>query len=294
MSDDTKKLDPKAVHELISSFAEKAVSPEAASRIEDVQIHLAGYAEPGYTDPDSGVICLGNWNSVGRGGQEDDSPDKLGEALDELGVEIEWDDEWVACTRCEKLVRKQPNSYDWQRAYAVIGEEDVCHLCIEEDPSEYLRSIEGRDTKVNTIESIDPAEHGYVLVGGNFENGLHYGQDAEPKKIGKALREQGIRRYLFNLDSKGQFDLTFSAWVHESERGLLDQKQFDEADKDGVSAARMAEEALKKVPTEPPPAGHVSVSFIDLSDGSVATEIVPREELYSKGCSPPDNPTIVE
>ena len=40
--------------------------------------------------------------------------------------------------------------------------------------------------------SVELEEHGYVLVEGGFENGFYRGQDADPRLIAKALKDQGI------------------------------------------------------------------------------------------------------
>ena len=42
------------------------------------EVGMNGYAEPGYTDPESGIIVLGNWNDdePGFGGQDEDGEDQ--------------------------------------------------------------------------------------------------------------------------------------------------------------------------------------------------------------------------
>lgn len=205
-----------------------------------------GYAEPGYTDPESGIIVLGNWNDdeAGFGGQDEDGEDQtLSDALEALGAEIEWLDEWDKCADCGKMVRTSPDSYGWQRSYWLHQDGDcICSECVLKDPSEYLESLEGQTDKALTF-SLDLSEHGYRKLDESYENGLYGGQADEPGKIGAALEAQGITRYIFEIDSVGQFDLRFSVWVHEDES--LDQDQFDSAEKTGVDPAREMEKALR-------------------------------------------------
>ncbi|MGH7175726.1 MAG: hypothetical protein ACREGR_05220, partial [Minisyncoccia bacterium] len=98
MSDETTtKLDHEKVFALQEEYAAKAQSHEAREYIENARFHFEGYAEPGYNDPASGVVATGNWNRIyGRediNRPEDTTPAEFGEALGELGVELEWEDE---------------------------------------------------------------------------------------------------------------------------------------------------------------------------------------------------------
>jgi hypothetical protein len=71
--------------------------------------------------------------------------------------------------------------------------------------------------KNNTIDNIDPEDYGYVKQSDRYENGWHPGQNDDPKAIAKALREKGYRRFLFQVDNVGQFDLRFSVYIHQEE-----------------------------------------------------------------------------
>lgn len=224
--------------------------------ISDVQLHCDGYAEPGYSGD---IIALANWNAPGEYNKEtssrvvlDRTIERLSKALERIGVQVEWSDEWTSCDGCNKLVRTQPDSYSWTPSFRQHEDGDtLCVECLKKDPEEHLRSIEGSFRTANTIGAIDPANHGYTLVEGDYASGWHPGQDSNPKKISAALEAQGIHRYLFQIDDQGQFDVKFSVYVHDDEIELLDKPQFDVAPKDGPSpsehAKRFLEEAAKTI-----------------------------------------------
>lgn len=230
---------------------ERALTPEGKSWAGNVYFY-DGYAEPGYSDPDRGIIALGNWNSVTvwvkskhQFMEVDNTMVWFGKALGKLGVECEWCDEWTPCNNCGKLFRTSPDSYCWQPAYVELGGDLVCHECV--DPEEYLATIEGNHRKCNQVNSIDPEDHGYVCLRDDFEHGFHRGQDASPELIAKILEEVGIHRYLFQIDSTGQFDVDFSVWAHQEEEHLFPaaRKALETGKTDGPSVSAAAEASLK-------------------------------------------------
>lgn len=50
---------------------------------------------------------------------------------------------------------------------------------------------------------------------GEYENGFHDGQNADPKAILRDLHERGIRHVVFRTTGMGQFDINFEAWRKE-------------------------------------------------------------------------------
>jgi hypothetical protein len=220
---------------------------------QDVQLY-DGYAEPGH---DGERVATGNWNTCSEYDREtstrvdyDATMPRLLKVLEALGFECEWSDEWTTCDDCGKLVRTSPDGWGWTPSYAMVDEcSTVCMNCL--DPSEHLASLEGDADKINTIASIDPADHGYKRLPDDYETGWHEGQDARPQLVAKALEKQGIERFLFNVEDVRQFDSTWSAWVHEDEWDLLDLEKFAKEETDGPSvsgaAKRFLEEAGKAV-----------------------------------------------
>lgn len=203
---------------IIEAAAKVAKTSEARNRIECIE-WASGYAEPGYAEPRRGGVFFSNWNDVthydGHAHKVDDGTmGRLATALEAYGAAIEWEDEWSRCANCGKAIRTSADSYVWQPAYSEGGE--VCHVCVTEDPADYLHELEGSDTRAWTLD-IDPAEHGYKLLEDGFESGLHPGQNDDPRKIAAELRERGIDNFVFRLDAVGQFDATFSVYVPEGE-----------------------------------------------------------------------------
>jgi len=158
----------------------------------------------------------------------------------------------------------------------------TCSECIKEDPFDYLASLEGDTNNCVTLD-LDLAEHGYVLLEGGFEHGFYHGQDADPKLIGKALRDQGIEKFIFTLDSTGQFDFAFSVWVHQEDIESLDIEAWEQATKDGPSVAeglrRALEDASRKMSELPEVPGCPKIAKCDASTGTARVRTVTPQEF---------------
>lgn len=267
------------VEKLIEAARRTAKTSQARSQIDSITISTA-YAEPGYSDPRSGVTAFGNWNTVTRyDGNKfvvvDDSVARLSTLLERLGVELEWSDEWATCDCCHKAVRTKPDSYSWQPSYASTDDGIVCHECLEEDPSDYLKSLEGDSGRCVTID-LDLEAAGYKLVADDFENGLYGGQCDDPRLIGQALRRQSVERFIFKLDRTGQFDMSFSVWVHESES--LDVAAFEEAPTAGVDPADGLRVALADASRQMDQIeGQIKVAKCDVGTGKATVRTVDPE-----------------
>jgi hypothetical protein len=99
------------------------------NHVETVQLYSDGYAEPGYQGQ---VVAVGNWNTVKAGDQENQFMPRLLKALERIGVECEWYDEWSRCEACGKLVRTQPDHMSWTPSYKVVDYEMFCKACASE------------------------------------------------------------------------------------------------------------------------------------------------------------------
>lgn len=158
------------------------------------------YAEPGYSNPEKAIL-FNNWNYFSA---------DVTDLLEKYGYSIEWEDEWSTCEECGKAVRTSPDSYGWQPSYFIMNDcELFCKDCVPMD--EYLESLEDKPTRALN-DHVNPADYGYVKLEGDFENGFHPGQNANPREIYKRLHDAGHKRLLFNIDSVGQFDMYFSIW----------------------------------------------------------------------------------
>lgn len=207
-----------------------------------------GYAERGCSDPDCGIIALANWNprSFDRKAHKSlRTMSRVADLLERLGVACEWSDEWNTCDDCGKIVRTSADCYSWQPSYARWGDACVCRDCLDRCADDYLEHLEGNDTSCVPFD-LDMEQYGYRLLQDRFEHGLHHGQDADPRKIGAALRKIGVHRYVFKLDANGQFDSQFSVWVHGDEWDHLQahmaewQKANKRADLSPAAACQMA------------------------------------------------------
>jgi len=271
-------------YRIIECAKQSCKNKQSLYRLEDIALY-PGYAEPGYDDPPSGCIALGNWNSVSKWDEEkrqfvtvDATLPKLAKKLEAMGIALEWEDEWISCESCGKIFRTSPNSYGWQLSGVIEDGFCLCHECI--DPEDHLRGLENKDRKCNTITSINPEDHGYTCIQEDFENGLHGGQCADPGAIAKILRGIGITRFLFNLDDTGQFDISFSVWLHNSEINKLEiaKRAIAEGNTDGVDPAEIVKNALKNAPVIPQNADGVVVNKIK-EDGTVEQRIVSPQDF---------------
>jgi hypothetical protein len=275
------------VEKLIESASRTAKTSQARSQIDSITVCTEGYAESQYTDPDSGVVCFGNWNSVSKWNEQrhefetvDAAPSVLGETLDKLNVSLEWSDEWTTCGQCGKAVRIKPDSYSWRPYYMDDGCGSlICGDCVREDPAPSLLALEGRVDACLTLD-VDLEEAGYQLVEDGFEHGLYGGQSADPRKIAAGLAEQDVSRFLFKLDYNRQFDTGFSLWIHSSEVTKLDQEQFAETEKDGHDPAVNLRAALADASRQMDQIdGQIKVASCDLSSGTAKVRAVTPQEF---------------
>ena len=234
--------------------ASKGADPRVMQRLDELVIHTDGVVGDCIDEPECGIIILGDWNSIygetEDGGVEktDNTMPELSEALEKLGIELGWNDCYEVCESCGRLIGTQPTHYGWLPEHASVPDvgEYVCVECIVEDHvEEYLEGLEGQDGKAVTISEIDPTEHGYRVIIGECENGWYGGQDDDPKDIGKALRKLGITRYLFKIDSTGQFDIHFSVYVHKSERRKFNRNRYEAALVKGPDPAQVMQACLR-------------------------------------------------
>jgi hypothetical protein len=275
-------------NKLVQKFSKKAKTNQGRSQCDAVTL-CTSYVEPGYSDPTSGVIAFGNWNAISRWVPTqrtteviDRAPAELGEALAKLGVELEWSDEWAQCCGCQRAVRTQADSYQWQRSYIETDDGPLCKECVK--PADHFADLEGKDNTCDTL-GFDPGQCGYKRVDHDFENGLHHGMADDPKNIAKALRAQGIERFLFILDEASQFYVSFSVWIHDEQWSTFDFDKFEKAKLtcDGPSPAEACEAGLKAASAamDKLPDGQ-GVKHAEIkADGGVEVRIISPEDFIS-------------
>jgi len=180
-----------------------------------------GIAEPGYGGSET-VWVTGNWNAVtdyssGERVVTDDRYSRLATALERIGVETHWLDEWTECNGCQQLVRTQPDSYSWQPSHVWVSDELLCRECatgdyLDETLAEFIGD-EGRALSASLVSPAELESAGFVRFNiPPAENGWHPGQDARPADIvAEFEREHGTDAdWLFYLDEASQFYVTFT------------------------------------------------------------------------------------
>ena len=84
---------------------------------------------------------------------------------------------------------------------------------IEEDPSWYVEEYLLNDPSHCNVFDIDLASLGFTRIDQEFETGWHPGQTDEPQKVFERLQEEmPDHDFIFDLRSKGQFDISWSVW----------------------------------------------------------------------------------
>lgn len=93
------------------------------------------YSEPGYKT--NSIIAVGNWNNSqvwNEGNDRWEDINNLSHVISslfvELGMEVEWFDEWGECSECNGLLRVHGDSHWWREFFT--RKEDgklVCHVC---------------------------------------------------------------------------------------------------------------------------------------------------------------------
>lgn len=185
-----------------------------------------GIAEPGYGDKDT-VWALGDWNdktdySSGERVVTDNSMSRLSEALDRIGVECHWLDEWYECQGCYQIVRSQSDSYHWQPSYADVDGELLCVQCATGDYlDELLEAFIGEQRKVLSSALVSEQD----LLDAGFsrfnvppaENGWHPGQDETPAGVLAAFESVhgSDCEWLFFMDEVSQFYVRFTLFYRQ-------------------------------------------------------------------------------
>lgn len=207
-----------------------------------------GIAEPGYGGSDV-VWVMGNWNPkrYPRDGEppltkEENIGPRLANALERIGVELLWLDEWMTCGHCYKAIRCEPNSYSWQPYYVDDGEccDRMCLDCFAEfysDSDQGLRDFgfindPQRAVPDSLATDAQLGQWGYERHNGVFENGW-YGREDDPEAVFNAIQERNPSAdVVFRIDQNQQFCLRFTAWVkqvwREHDSGVVEVFRVDE------------------------------------------------------------------
>jgi hypothetical protein len=178
-----------------------------------------GIAEPGYGDSET-VWVLGNWNDVtdystGERVVTDNRYGRLFDALERIGIEGHWLDEWIRCDGCQSIVRRNADSYHWQPSFAEVDCEIYCTDCATGDYlDEVLESYIGDSNRCVTswLTETELTAAGFIRWNEPpFENGWHPGQTDNPRDIAERFESENPGSdWVFYLDENSQFYSRFS------------------------------------------------------------------------------------
>ena len=179
------------------------------------------YGEPGYTDPDKGIV-FANWNKV---------PKLIGTWLEHHGYECEWSDEWTIDYdgRCYAY-RTSPDSYSWKRSYVytddgdIIGKRDIDSGDMID---EYIAYLLDSPTRCDTMD-VDWTKYGFAKLNREeYESGWHDGQTDNPATILAEMRAAYPgKEFIFTLDESSQSYIRFSVYGRDKDTDDSDDSEI--------------------------------------------------------------------
>lgn len=188
-----------------------------------------GYANGESYSGMSDVWVAGNWNdktdySSGERVVVDSMPGRLFDALERIGVNGEWSDEWDTCSDCLKLIRTEPDSYAWTPQYILSDDgEFVCVDCIKTDAASwvddhYANEVDRALTWLSAIELTELGWRDAFPDDYDTQTGFHPGQNGSPAAMVKQLDASNDGRdWVFLITDKGQFDVSYRLFVRDDD-----------------------------------------------------------------------------
>jgi len=179
-----------------------------------------GISEPGYSNGETNVWVMGDWNPkrFRRDGDpkltnEESLPERLGNALEKYAeADLLWSDEWIRCENCYQAFRTEPDSYGWTMFGLYDENGMLCGECVSFDDVEHY--INDPDRAI-TLD-IDLESEGFVKYNREYyENGFHPGQDDKPKDALQSAHDAGWDEGIFKITGVGQFDMRFDLYVRK-------------------------------------------------------------------------------
>ena len=167
------------------------------------------YGEPGYSDPENGII-FANWNNVPKG---------LADWLESKGYALEWSDEWTEVD--DKAYRTSPDSYQWESSLILTNDGE--YLTRDDSASAIIDELamSDRSHPIGCVPSWITAEEiietGFTLYAGELESGHHGGQHDDPQTIARKAFAEGAARVIFRKVENSQFYVRFECYVENEE-----------------------------------------------------------------------------
>lgn len=177
----------------------------------DMEWHKAGM------DNEKDVL-VADWNDVSDAWQR----------YLERFYESDWYDESTYCIECYGHIHTTPAYYGDTPKYIHDEYGAVCKNCIMKSPEDYLEQLTFWSDSLPVYPSAIPnwlipelEKNGFVpfhfidtACKDLFESGLHTGQTDTTEKVAALIHEKlGLCEMLFCIDSTGQFDVHFSAYI---------------------------------------------------------------------------------
>jgi len=173
----------------------------------------SSYGEPGYSDPERGII-FANWNDISK---------LVGDYLEEAGFDLHFSDEWLIDYNHDKAYRTVADSYSWQSSilFTECGDpltpDDLADEWIDELAiTDQAQSIRGALPSFISEESL--TQEGFQKLDEDHENGW-YGRVDDPQEIAIKLwnEVEDLDRVVFRLSGVGQFAVQFETWYQVAE-----------------------------------------------------------------------------
>ena len=205
----------------------------------------AGIGYTGGTSASSGmtdVWVTGDWNDRRRTDNigrviVDKTPQRLFEALERIGVNGEWLDEYDRCDDCQRLIRTSPDCYAWVPQYVIFDERGVygdysagdmvCADCLRDNAESVIADQYANNPHraITWLSAADLTELGWrdaMPDSYDAETGLYPGQNDTPDAVVERFRasldgDRAPLDYVFLITDKGQFDIHYRLFVRESE-----------------------------------------------------------------------------
>lgn len=144
--------------------------------------------------------------------------------LSEDRYSITWgySDEFTTCSECCQIIEIQPSHCGWVPDYWLTDGEIFCGDCVREDEDlaeGYLEDVTNNHQRAVTLFSEEEIlKMGYTKCNKDFESGLHEHQDDNPETILEKAREMlDDDKFIFRIDSVGQFDVNYHLFSKKSE-----------------------------------------------------------------------------
>lgn len=165
-----------------------------------------------WEEDDDKLMVAGDWNTY----ENDDTMGRLANILSNMDdIHLMWIDEAISCSDCGHYYRSQPTHYGWLPNYLQMDYGIVCNACFEYQPEQYIDYyINNPDNALPNTVRVSPEDLGFEKYNGQFTTGLREGSNDSPEEVLEELNEEG-HDVLFYIDSTGQFDTDWSAYIRE-------------------------------------------------------------------------------